>query len=103
MSLLRFCGFPYIVVRITRLNIKRHAQTPFIFLTRASNPAATLPLNAVLSQNRFYTALETSNTTVGMYICNDSQNGECCDENIYIHTYTHIYMYKAERSRIESQ
>jgi len=86
MSLLRFSGFSYIVIRITRLNLSHHAQTPFLFLTCASNRAATLPLNAVLSQNRFYTELETSNTTVGMYIYNNSQNGECCDENVYSQT-----------------
>jgi len=74
-------GFSYIVIRITRQNLKHHARTAFLFLTRDSNPAATSPLKAVLSQHRFYTALETSNTAVRMFMYNNGQNGECCDQN----------------------
>jgi hypothetical protein len=83
-SICRYCGlggFPYIVIRITQQNLKHHARAAFLFLTRDSNPAATLQLKAVLSQHRFYTALETSNTAVRMFVYNNGQNGECCDQS----------------------
>jgi hypothetical protein len=42
----------------------------------------------LLSQHRLYTAFETLNTTVRMYIYNNSQNVECCDQNIHLYVYS---------------